>query len=133
LAVGVATGQEKAGVDVEPLIGLTASGWQTGIFTWGLGYTMQDAAGAATTDQTGIVFDVLIGNGYVHYEQTETKGGNVSGSDQTATALTLGYAQQLGRQTNMYYEYETIDADKTNVSNVDKTENITVALRYQWK
>jgi predicted porin len=132
LALGAATGQEDAGVDVEPLIGLTASGWQTGMFTWGLGYTQQDAAGTATTDQSSIVFDVLIGNGYFHYEQLETKGGKVGGGDSTGTGLTLGYAQPLGRQTSMYYEYETIDNDEGKGSNSDETENITVALRYKW-
>jgi predicted porin len=130
LALGVSTGQEIAGVDVEPLIGLTASGWQTGIFTWGLGYTQQDAMGNSPQDQTGFVFDVLIANGYVHYEQTETKAGNTNGTDNTSTALTLGYMQDIGRQTQMYYEYETIDADTGNSN--DDTENITVALRYKW-
>jgi len=129
LAVGVAGFGDDTGVSVEPLIGLTASGWETGIFTWGLGYTMQDASGTSTADSTGIVLDVLIGNGYVHYEQTEIKADGASPKT-TPNAITLGYAQPLGRNTNMYYEYEKIDND-TGDSN-DDVENITVALRYKW-
>jgi predicted porin len=132
LALGVATGQEELGVDVEPLYGVTASGWQTGMFTWGLGYTTQEDSANGPNDEASVVFDVLIGNGYFHYEQLTTKAGSLDGSDSTGTGLTLGYMQSLGRQTSMYYEYETIDTD-VGLGNADKTENVTVALRYQWK
>jgi predicted porin len=114
--------------DPEPIIGLTASGWQTGIFTWGLGYNMQDGdTTVGAPDMASIIFDVLIGNGYVHLEQTDIDGSGVSIKP---TAVTLGYAQPLGRNTNMYYEYETVDAD-TGDSN-DDVERITAALRYKW-
>ena len=120
---------EIAGADPGELIGFTASGWETGIFTWGLNYSMQDdLGGVAGLDATGLVLDVLIGNGYVHYESTDLEAGSVS---ITPSTWTLGYTQSLGRQTTMWYEWQETDAD-TGVSN-DDTTFVRAVLKYDWK
>jgi predicted porin len=129
LAIGVKASDDIDGVEQEPLIGLLASGWQTGMFTWGLGYNMQDEEGGGSGDAEAIIFDVLIGNGYIHYEQTEWTASD--GTSFTPTNITFAYMQSLGRQTSMYYEYQIVDADTDDSD--DDADVITVALRYQWK
>ena len=116
--------------DSEPTVGLTASGWETGMFTWGLGYAQQDNEGVgATGTANSIVFDVQIANGYVHYEMLDMDTGG--GPGDSPTALTLGYTQSVGRQTTMWYEVEAYDAD-TTVSDDDATI-VRAVLKYDWK
>jgi len=132
----VALGVRQDGVDrqvvakdAEPIIGLTGSGWQTGIFTWGLGYEQQKNATTGTANN--IIFDVAIGNGYFHAEMGDqgTKCGSNCG--EKPTLYTLGYTQSLGRQTTAYYEVFQADAD-TGVK-ADKSTQIAAVLKYDWK
>jgi len=129
LAIGYSDQDEVIGIDPGEVVGFTASGWETGIFTWGLNFEIQDdVAGPNSADATGVALDVLIGNGYVHYEQTELDAAGVS---ITPATLTLGYTQSIGRQTTAWYEYQTTDAD-TGVSN-DDLDVIRAVLKYDWK
>jgi predicted porin len=130
LAIGYSDQDEIAGVDPGEIIGLTASGWETGIFTWGLNYTQQDDVdGPNTVDATGIVFNVDIASGYVHYEMIDNDFAG--GGSNTPTTITLGWTQSLGRQTTLWYEYQTTDAD-TGVSN-DDLDVARAVLKYDWK
>jgi predicted porin len=130
LAIGYSDQDEIGGFDPGEVIGLTASGWETGIFTWGLSYTMQDDIDGLLPqiDATGIAFDVLIGNGYVHYESIDLESGSVS---ITPTTITLGYTQSIGRQTTVWYEYQATDYD-VGASSTDLTVG-RVVLKYDWK
>jgi predicted porin len=113
----------------EPLIGLTASGWQTGIFTWGLGYTQRSNPSGVSGTQASWVFDVAIANGYVHYETFDN--GQSGAANNAPNLITVGYTQSVGRQTTMYYEVYQWDKD-TGVSNDDKT-SVAAVLKYDWK
>jgi predicted porin len=113
----------------EPLIGLTASGWQTGIFTWGLGYTQRSNPSGVSGTQASWVFDVAIANGYVHYETFDN--GQSGAANNAPNLITVGYTQSVGRQTTMYYEVYQWDKD-TGVSNADKT-SVAAVLKYDWK
>ena len=114
-------------VSAEPTIGITASGWELGIVTLGLGYALQDGEGTSSATMSSIVLDILIGNGYVHYEMLDSDTAGVG----DPTSLTLGYTQSLGRQTTLWYEYQIDDAD-TGVSN-DDSDIIRAVLNYTWK
>jgi len=133
LALGISDQDEVAGIDPEMIIGATASGWQTGIFTWGLGYTQQDATGGGAGDASSIVFDVLIGNGYVHIETMETKGTGVGGADVSPMSVTLGYTQSVGRQTTMWYEIQDFQGDDKNKANEGDATYVRAVLKYDWK
>jgi predicted porin len=134
-SINLGNSDGSQGFDPEMTVGITASGWQTGIFTWGLGYAQQDGAtitgggGAKTPDASSWIFDVAIGNGYFHYEQTEYDFAGAAKI--TPTLMTLGYTQSVGRQTTMYYEIYQTDAD-TNNSNDDKM-SVAAVLKYDWK
>ena len=133
LAIGYSDQDEEVGVDPGELIGFTASGWETGIFTWGLNISVQDDAdGPNTREATGIVFSAQIGSGYLHYAQTDNDWTTASGiTDNTPTNITLGYTQALGRQTNVWYEFQATDYDIG-----DSTTDLTVGravLNYSWK
>jgi predicted porin len=131
----VALGVSQSGNDrstgapeLEPIIGVTASGWQTGMFTWGLSYEQQKAPTGMTGTPSNIIFDVAIGNGYFH---TEMRDNDFTGAGAKPVLYTLGYTQSLGRQTTAYYEVFQLDAD-TASSNDDIT-SLSAVLKYDWK
>jgi len=111
----------------EAVYGITLSGWETGIFTWGLSLESQDVEGAGGGTKTGIVLDVLIGNGYIHYEGIDMDTTGVGDPN----TITLGYTQSLGRSTTLWYEYQTTDMD-TGDSN-DDIDWARAVLKYDWK
>jgi len=134
LGLGLTDGAKDGGVNEEMLIGLTASGWQTGIFTWGLSYSQQDGdTTAPSEDMSSIVFDVLIGNGYVHVENTTVKNGNSAGVDYSPMSVTLGYTQSVGRQTTMWYEIQDYKGDDKSVTGEGDATYIRAVLKYDWK
>ena len=85
----------------------------------------------AQEDDVGGVFDLLIGNAYVHVEYLavdKDSGASVSGDDEDKYTTTLGYTQSLGRKTTMYYELAYTDNDSDNTKR-DRTAGMAV-LKY---
>jgi len=85
----------------DAMIGAVLSGISLGSANLGIGFQSQD-------EDTSLLFDVGIGNGYVHFE---TKDDDAA--DATLTNLTLGYTQSLGRKTTAWYEFQSKDNDDT--------------------
>jgi len=83
----------------EDIIGVAWSGIGIGDTSLGVSYMTQD-------DDDGFVVDWVFGNAYFHSEML-----SLDATDQDILMLTLGYTQNLGRKTLMYYEVSNIDAD----------------------
>jgi len=83
----------------DAIIGLALTGIGLGSANLGLGLQTQD-------EDTSFLFDVGIGNAYVHYEQID-----LDAADATPSMLTLGYTQSLGRNTTAWYEFQNNDGD----------------------
>ena len=115
------------GVDPDALIGITWHGIMMGDATFGIGYQAQE-------DDTSIVLDVGINGFYGHYETLDCDaaappagssgspncGGAGFARNTSPSVIALGYTQPLGRNTSMWYEVHSVDAD-TPVSNDDLT------------
>jgi len=107
--------QGSAGND-EDIIGVAWSGIGIGDSSLGVSFMNQD-------DDDGFVVDWVFGNAYFHSEML-----SLDATDQDILMLTLGYTQNLGRKTTMYYEVSDIDADAT--SDDDYTA-IMAVLKYE--
>lgn len=89
----------------------------TGTYNFGAGSAMltfgtededftTGAAGAVTTEKTGIIAQVAVGDFYGFYNQEEFDGGN-----STPTNIGVGYTQKLSDQSLIWYELFSDDAD----------------------
>ncbi|MDJ0779317.1 MAG: porin [Gammaproteobacteria bacterium] len=86
----------------EDIVGIAWSGIGIGDATLGISYMNQD-------DDDGIVIDLGIGNAYVHVEQLM-----LDVPDADILSITVGYTQSLGRNTTMWYEVHSLDADDSD-------------------
>ena len=100
----------------EDIIGVAWSGIGLGDTTLGVSYMQQD-------DDDGFVIDWGFGNAYLHIE-AET----LDAADQDRQGVTLGYTQNLGRQTTAWYEVHALDND-TGDSDDDLTA-VRAVLKY---
>jgi predicted porin len=128
LALGLMNTGTNGGVDGEDITGVTYSGLTFGIVTLGAAYSQQKNVAAIGGTSNSIVVDVLIGPGYVHYEQFDTDVA----AGPTPTSITLGYTQSIGRQTTMWYEYQAFDADIAAAPQLD-ADIVRAVLKYDWK
>ena len=99
--------------DPEPVLGISWSGISLGPTTLGFVYEMQD-------DDTGLTVELDVGNAYFRMESETLDGlaidgdGLRGGVDQDRLGITLGYTQNLGKDTLIYYEVYTLDNDTGN-------------------
>ena len=92
------TAHGSAGND-EDIVGVVLSGIMLGDASLGINFETQD-------DDSSIVLDLGVGNFRVHYETLEDDS-----ADNDPNLLMLGYTQNLGRGTAIWYEFVTIDND----------------------
>ena len=96
--------------------GITLSGIGAGPVTFGVGYQQND-------DDDSLTIEALFGNAYVHVESA-----NIDATDASPISITLGYTQSLGRNTTMWYEVVSADADSGNSD--DDTTAVRAVLKY---
>ena len=118
--------------DSDAAYGIVAKNWNIGIFTLGAGYFAQ-GNGAAPGTASSIIFDMYIGNAYVHLETKDNDSGATVG--EKPMLATLGYTQSVGRQTTAYYEIYNLDTDgELNAANTSADElSVAAVLKYDWK
>lgn len=117
------TAHGSAGTD-DDIIGLALTGISAGSVSLGFGLQTQE-------DDTSILADIGIGNGYVHIEQLSADADSAassSGDDEDKLSITLGYTQSLGRKTTAWYEIVSADADTGNSD--DDLTAIRAVLKY---
>jgi predicted porin len=112
LAVGV---QHFEVIDND-VTGVTLSGIGAGPVTFGVAYQQDD-------DDDSLTVEALFGNAYAHLESF-----NDDSADNNPMALTLGYTQSLGRNTTMWYEVVSGDADSGNSD--DDLTAVRAVLKY---
>ena len=113
--------------DPEPVIGISWSGISLGPTTLGFVYEMQD-------NDEGLTVELDFGNFYTRLESETLDGAAIDGDglrggvDQDRLGITLGYTQNLGKDTLIYYEIYSLDNDTGN-SDDDRTAVMAV-LKY---
>jgi predicted porin len=135
LGVGVITAESGSignGVvdssgDPEDVLGITLHGISLGPATLGFVFESQD-------DDTGLSIELDVGNAYFRLESETLDGlaidadGLRGGVDQDRLGITLGYTQNLGPDTLIYYEIHSLDNDTGNDDD-DRTAVMAV-LKY---
>lgn len=126
-----ASNTEAGSIGVSPedddIIGVTLSGINLGdSVSLVVGLQLQDisVSGGSDGDATAIIIGAGFGNAYLNFETTNVDVGSI---DIDPTAITLGYTQNLGRNTTMYYEYWNLDPD---VSGLDDQTHLMAVLKY---
>jgi predicted porin len=112
LAVGV---QHVEVIDND-VTGVTLSGIGAGPVTFAVAYQQND-------DDDSLTLEALFGNAYVHIESA-----SIDATDSDPISVTLGYTQSLGRNTTMWYEAVSADADSGD-SDDDRTA-LRAVLKY---
>ena len=132
LAVGLKTAESgsigngvvDASGDAEDVLGLSWSGISLGGLTLGVVLESQD-------DDTGLTVEADIGNVYFRVESETLDGAAIDadgprgGVDRDRVGFTVGYTQNLGPDTLMYYEIYTLDND---TGNSDDDRNVVMAV-----
>ena len=104
----------------EEIIGVTWSGIGLGDTTLGVGFQARD-------EDTSVVIDWLIGNAYVHFESL-----SADEADADPTSVTLGYTQNLGRNTDIWYEIQAVDNDGNGeFTDVDESGDISAGDTFE--
>jgi len=116
------TGREIGNGSDEDVIGIALTGISLGDVSLGLGYQDQD-------EDTGFVVNLQYNNWLLYIEQeSQDKASIANTEDHDRLGITLGYTQNLGKDTLIYYEYYTLDED-TGDSDDDRTA-IMAVLKY---
>jgi predicted porin len=113
LAVGV---QHVEVVDND-VTGVTLSGIGAGPVTFAVAYQQND-------DDDSLTLEALFGNAYVHVESA-----SIDATDADPISVTLGYTQSLGRNTTMWYEVVSADADGQDLNGDGSDNDDTTAVR----
>lgn len=121
-----ATTTSAAVEDEDPVIGATLSGIGLGGASLGVGIQKQE-------DDTSVTLEADVGNIYFHYEMKDcdkdTKNaGCALAADTSPSIITVGYNQSLGRNTTMWYEVNSYDADSGNSD--DDATGVYATLKY---
>ncbi len=106
MTLGVAL-QDIEAVD-NAVTAVTLSGIALGDASFGISFQAND-------DDTGVLFEALMGGAYLHIEQVSWDAADID-----PMSITLGYSHDLGRNTTMWYEVLNNDAD-TGDSDADTT------------
>jgi predicted porin len=112
----LAAGIQHVEVVDNDVAGVTLSGIGAGPVTFGVGYQQND-------DDDSLTLEALFGNAYVHVESI-----NIDATDNNPISITLGYTQSLGRNTTMWYEAVSADADSGNSD--DDLTALRAVLKY---
>lgn len=105
----------SAGND-EDIVGVTLSGIALGDATLAVNIETQD-------DDDSVALDLGVGNFRIHFEQL----GDDS-ADNDPNLILLGYTQNLGRGTALWYEYASFDADTSDSD--DDQDVLRAVLKY---
>ncbi len=109
------TAHGSAGND-EDIVGVVLSGIMLGDASLAVNFETQD-------DDESIVLDLGVGNFRVHYETLSSDA-----NDNDPTLIMLGYTQNLGRGTALWYELVSNDADTGNSD--DDLDVLRAVLKY---
>ncbi len=107
----------------EDILGLAWTGIMLGGSSWGFGLQTQD-------EDMSFLVDVVIGNLYVHVEAMSLDATSKTGPavDQDPIGITLGYTQNLGKDTLIYYEIFSQDNDTGD--SADDVTQVMAVLKY---